>query len=133
MSRRACLVFGIADVVSALLLALGVFVGLPDRWWLVDTGGALLILALGAAGGGLIAGTKWAEQVARAASALALAVGLAFLGAVALAASYLSGIYRPVGKGGAIIFILVGAMMVPYLVILPSLQLVWLGPPRRPS
>jgi hypothetical protein len=50
---------------------------------------------------------------------------------LALTASYLSGIYGPVGKGGALILVLVAALALPYLVVLPASQLVWLRGERR--
>jgi hypothetical protein len=33
LSRRAAIVFGVADALTALVLAVGVFGGLPSRWW----------------------------------------------------------------------------------------------------
>jgi hypothetical protein len=47
---------------------------------------------------------------------------------LALTASYLSGVYGPVGRGGAVILTLSAALALPYLVLLPVAQLVWLGP-----
>jgi len=44
-----------------------------------------------------------------------------------MSASYLAGIYGPIGRGGAIIFVLVLALAIPYLVAIPALELVWLG------
>jgi hypothetical protein len=50
---------------------------------------------------------------------------------LAITASFLSGIYGPVGRGGALILALAAALALPYLIVLPSAQLVWLGPFRR--
>ncbi len=58
----------------------------------------------------------------------ALALGLFAVTVVAVTASWLSGIYGPVGRGGAIILALVAALALPYLVVLPVVQLVWLRP-----
>jgi hypothetical protein len=129
MSRTAALTFGVADLASAALLALGVFGGLPDRWWPVDLGALVMVALLSAAGFGLVRRTPWAAKVARAASAFALVVGLVLVAVLTLTASYLSAIYGPVGQGGAIILVLVVAMLVPYLVVLPAVQLVWLARP----
>jgi hypothetical protein len=126
LSRRAAFVFGTADLFTAALVFLGVFVALPVRWWPVDWAAAMLgALELGA-GVSLLARPSWAEALARTACAVALALGLVTTSALAVSASWLSGVYGPVGRGGAIIFGLVIALSVPYVVVLPVVQLVWL-------
>jgi len=60
------------------------------------------------------------------AAGVTLALGLVLVGALAVSASYLAGIYGPVGRGGAVLFILVMALAIPYLVALPGAELVWL-------
>jgi len=127
MNTRAMIGFGIGNVVAALVVVVGVFQGLPARWLPIDLTAAAVVALLGASGAGLILRAKWALRVARAAAFVVLAVGLAFVAALALTASYLSGIYGPVGKGGALILVLVAALALPYLVVLPASQLVWLG------
>jgi len=126
-ANRLALVFGAIDVVAALVVALGVFMGLPARWWLVDGGAAIVIALLGAAGAGLLARQAWAEKVARIASIVTLALGLLLIATLAITASYLSGIYGPVGRDGALILVLVAALALPYLVALPASQLAWLA------
>jgi hypothetical protein len=59
-------------------------------------------------------------------AALALVFGLVLVTALALTASWLSGVYGPVGRGGALLLTLVAALALPYLVVLPLVQLVWL-------
>ena len=51
--------------------------------------------------------------------------------ALVLTASWLAGVYGPVGRGGAMIFGLVAAMVLPYTILLPAAELLWLGPPQR--
>ncbi|HEY3821957.1 MAG TPA: hypothetical protein VGL81_32545 [Polyangiaceae bacterium] len=131
LSRRAAVVFGVADLVTAAVVGLGVFVALPGRWWPVDTAAAVLVALQGAAGVGLVARSTWAERAARAASAIALALGLFLVTVLAVTASWLSGVYGPVGAGGGIILTLVAVMALPYLVVLPGVQLVWLRPTAR--
>src|SRR6185312_2865097 len=99
LSRRAAVVFGVADLVTAALVAVGVFVALPARWAPVDVCAAVVIAADVASGVGLLRGAPWAARVARAASALALTLGLALVTTLAVTASWLSGVYGPVGKG----------------------------------
>ncbi len=131
LSRRAALVFGIADLLTAAVVGLGVFVALPSRWWPVDSAAVVLTTLQLAGGIGLVARTTWADRAARVASAVALAMGLFVVTVLAVTASWLSGIYGPVGTGGAIILALVAVMVLPYLVVLPAVQLVWLRPTSR--
>jgi hypothetical protein len=127
----AALAFGAVNIVSALLVYVGVFEGLPARYWPVDIAAAVVFLALVTGGIGLLANARWGKWAARIGAAIALAVGLALVSVVAVTASYLSGIYGPVGRGGALILVLVAALALPYLVVLPAAELVWLGPWRR--
>lgn len=122
--------FAVADLLSAVVLYLGVFEGLPARFWLVDGAGAIVIALFATAGGGLLAESRWAPKVARVASFVSLALGLLLVSTLALTASFLSGIYGPIGRGGALILTLTAALALPYLVVLPAAELVWLGPWR---
>jgi hypothetical protein len=128
LSRRAAVVFGVADLLTGALVLFGVFAALPARWAPVDVPAGLLGALEIAAGGALLARVAWAERLARAAAAVALALGLFVVSLLAVTASWLSGVYGPVGAGGAIILALVAAMVLPYLVVLPVVQLVWLRP-----
>jgi hypothetical protein len=121
-------VFGVLNLVAALLTLLGVFQGLPARWLPVDLAAGVVALLLLAAGAGLVSNARWGEQVARVASMVTLAAGLVLFALLAFTASYLSGIYGPVGRGGALILVLVAALTLPYLVAFPASQLLWLGP-----
>src|SRR5262249_11884333 len=126
--RRARIGFGLANVAVATFVAVGVFRLLPTRWWLVD-GGALVVAALlGASGVALLARHRFAEPLTRVAAAVVLVIGLALFAAIALTASWISGVYSQVGKSGAIIFGLVAALVLPYVVVLPAVELAWIGP-----
>jgi hypothetical protein len=126
LSRRAALVFGIADLFTVGLVAFGVFVALPSRWAPVDVAAVAIVATDLASGVGLLAATSWGPRVARIASALSLALGLWLITVLAVTASWLSGVYGPVGLGGAVILALVAALALPYLVVLPVVRLVWL-------
>jgi hypothetical protein len=126
LSRRAAVVFGIADVVTASLVVFGVFVGLPSRWPPVDGVAFGLTALLAVSGAGLLAGAAWSPGVARAASAVSLAIGLGLVSVLAVTASWLSGVYGPVGRGGAVVLALVAALALPYLIVIPVVRLVWL-------
>jgi hypothetical protein len=131
LSRSAAISFGVADVLTAVVVGLGVFVALPARWWPVDVPAALLTALELAAGVALVARAAWAERLARAACVVALSLGLFTVTVLAVTASWLSGVYGPVGRGGGIVLALVALLALPYVVVLPVVQLVWLRPRRR--
>jgi hypothetical protein len=128
LTRPAALVFAVVDLLTALLLGFGVFVALPARFAPVDAAATVLIVAQLVAAGALVAGASWANRAAAVAALATLLLGLGLVSTLALTASWLSGVYGPVGRGGAIILILVALLSVPYLVALPALQLFWMRP-----
>jgi hypothetical protein len=130
-SRRAAVVFGLAHLITAAVVVLGVFAGLPSRWIPVDLATSVLTMVQLASAYGLLARTRWAATVSRVAAMLGLLVGLSLVTALAVTATWLSSIYGPVGRGGAIVMALVAALALPYLVVLPVLELVWLRPPAE--
>jgi hypothetical protein len=131
-SRRAEIVFGVLDAVAGALVAVGVFAGLPARWAVVDVPAGLLVALNLVAGVGLLVHARWAALAAKVAAAVSLAAGVLVVTALALTASWLAGVYGPVGRGGGLLLGLVAALALPYLVVLPAVQLAW-GEPRRAS
>jgi hypothetical protein len=133
LTRRASVVFGVADLLTAALVLFGVFVALPSRFWPVDAlGGALGALELASAVG-LLSGASWARALASLAATVTLVAGLALVTALSLTASWLSGVYGPVGSGGATILVLVSALALPYLVVLPATKLFFVRATRTGS
>jgi hypothetical protein len=102
----------------------------PARWWPIDALGTLLAILFLGASVGLFRGEPWARRAAIAAAGVALATGVVLVTTLALTASYVAGLYGPVGQGGALILSAVAALLLPYLVILPSAQLWVLAAPR---
>lgn len=131
MKKAPRIAFGVINLGVAALVAWCVFRGLPTRWWVVDTGGAIVTALMAASGVALLANHRLAEKVTRIAAGVVLAHGLALFAALALTASWLYGVYGPVGKGGAALFVLVTLLVVPYLVVLPAALLAWVGPRSR--
>jgi hypothetical protein len=124
-TRVSGVLFGAVDLLAAFLGYLAIFEGLPTRYLPIDLAAGCVIALLALAGVGLAVGRSWALVLARVASVITLAAGLALITGLVLGASYLSGIYGPVGRGGAIIEVLSAALALPYLVVLPAAQLVW--------
>ncbi len=116
----------IAQLFLALMLACGIWIALPARYWLVDVPGTALAIVYAASALGLLTKRSWALRLARAVSWVALVLGAVVVSALAMVASQLWGLYGPVGAGGAVLMATVAALLLPYLVGLPVLQLVWL-------
>lgn len=134
MKKGPRIAFGVVNLLVASLVAWGVFRNLPTRWWVVDGGAVVMVTLLTASGIALLTKHRLAEPVTRVAGAVVLALGLAVFAALALTASWLFGVYGPVGKGGAAIFFLVALLVFPYVVVWPAVLLGWVGPrARRPA
>ena len=129
---RARIGFGVANVAVAAFVLAGVFRLLPTRWWVVDAGAAIVATLLGTSGVALLRAWSAAERITRVAAATVLVIGLALVTAIVATAGWISGVYGQVGTSGAIIFGLVGALVVPYVVVLPVAELAWIGPRARP-
>lgn len=123
--------FGAADLAAAFVVFLGIFAGLPARWLPIDLAGALLGGLFLASGVALLANHRLAPVLARVAAFAALGVGMFLVLALGVSASWLAGVYGPVGRGGALLLVLVAALIVPYLLLLPAAQLLWLGPREK--
>lgn len=131
MKKAPRIAFGATNLGVAALVAWCVFRGLPTRWWVADTGGAIVTLLMAVSGLSLLANHRLGETVTRIAAGVVLAHGLALFAALTLTASWLYGVYGPVGKGGAALFTLVALLVLPYLVVLPAALLAWVGPRSR--
>ena len=118
--------FAVCDVITALLVLIGVFEGLPSRYMPIDALGSILAAAFVIGAIATVRTFKYANAIARAACGLVLAIGLALFAVLAISASHLMGIYGPIGRGSALLLLLVAALVVPYLLALPAAQLVWI-------
>jgi hypothetical protein len=118
--------FAIGNGLLAVLVGVGVFAGLPVRYWVVDgTAGALAALLLLSAIG-LVRSSPWRWRVLRASALCELAIGLSAIAALALGVSYLGGIHNDVGRNALVASIAGSALLFPYLIVYPALQLLWL-------
>ncbi len=120
-NKRPLLVFLQGSL--ALLLLGGIWVALPARWWPVDTIGTALAAAFATGAVGLLLRTRWGRLLSLVACWLTLLGGMIAVTALCLTAAHLSGLYGPVGAGGALLMVSVAALVLPYLIALPALQL----------
>lgn len=123
--------FGVANVLVAVFVAVGVFRFLPARWWPVDGGAVILIALYGASGIALLADKPVARRLTRIAAGVGLALGLVLFAAIVITAFWLRGVYSQTGATGAIVFGLVALLVLPYLVVLPAAELLWIGRSRE--
>lgn len=111
------------------LLLFGIWVLLPARYLPVD---ALFTVIGGlqlASGATLLAGKlpgSRARRFALVAGWATLVAGAGLVTALSFTVAHLMGMYGPVGQGGALLMGTIAALVLPYLVLLPALQLAWL-------
>ena len=132
MTRRGRILCAVGSFTSALVVVGGVFLGLPARWMPVDLMAVVIGLACAVSGTLMALDRGPKERVARAVNLGVLGVGLALVIMLAWTAGYISGIYGPVGKGGAGVLIVVALLAVPYMIALPGAQLLYLGSGAAP-
>jgi hypothetical protein len=118
--------FAGSNAVTAVLIALGVFRGLPVRDLLVDGPAALLAIGFAAAALGLSLGRPWGDRVALWTARAALALGVLTVVLLMFSMSWLAGVNGALGTGGVVLAALIIALVAPYLIGLPLLQLRWL-------
>ena len=73
----------------------------------------------------LLRDASWSLPVLRACASIELFIGLLAVGALGLSISYVSGTHGDLGRSTALGFTLVIALLLPYLVAYPTLQLLW--------
>jgi hypothetical protein len=115
-----------SQVLLSLLVLVGIWGLLPARYGLVDGLGTLVGLALAASAYGLFAEQRWGLALAKRVALFPLALGCATVTALAWTAAHLIGLYGPVGAGGSALMATVAALVLPYLIGVPLLQLRWL-------
>ncbi len=128
MGRRAAShrITATYDVFLGAGLLVGVWAGLPDRWWPVDVAGTALGVVLVLVGLGLFLRQRWAEPAALAVAAVTCAAGAMLVTAIAITAGQLAGMYGPVGAGGSAILATAFLLLLPYLVVFPAAQVFFL-------
>lgn len=123
--------FAIANAVTAALIAIGAFKGLPVRYGVVDWAAAVVLLGQAASAIALVYKPEAAPKIVRSVSMITLVIGLALCALLLNTASFLSGAYGTLGKGGSFLFSMGFVLLFPYLIVLPAAQLVWIGPPTE--
>lgn len=118
--------FSVTNLVVGALTVMAVFRGLPLRHWLIDGSTILAAIGFGLATIGLWV-PKRARRIARIGLGIVTVLGLLTLLGLATGLGALEGIHGPLAAGSRLILVLVGAMVVPYLVVLPGLEMSWIN------
>ncbi len=127
LNRRVQRFFGALDIVLAILILIGVWLGLPARWAPIDALGTFVALALTVVGLGLVNDRTWAPRAGHLLGGALFLVGLGLTGLLTTTAGQLAGMYGPVGLGGAALLFAGSAIILPYLVIFPAAQFYFLA------
>ncbi|MES1178813.1 MAG: hypothetical protein ABUL62_31110 [Myxococcales bacterium] len=134
LSNAARLTFGISNLVVALILLGGVFAVVQPRFWGFDVPLALIAFSQLASGVGLLFRLPWATKALRVSAWVSFAVGLVVISLIVLSMAFLRGILGDYGVAAMAVSGLIIALLVPYVLVLPALELLWLkraapGPP----
>jgi hypothetical protein len=118
--------FIVMNLGIAALITLGVFRGLPVRSLGVDGSALLLVVGFALSAIGLWRKTAWGLRCARLTSQVSLGLGLVSIVLLCMSISFLAGVNGAIGVGGVVLAVAVVALVAPYLIAFPLLQLWWL-------
>lgn len=116
--------FAIGNALIGLLLSFGVLV-FDLRSWIVQVGAVLMAALLFASSFGLLKATRWRLLVLRVGAYLELGAAACVLAALALWAAELSEASIDLQASGTLTTLLALALLLPYLLLYPMLQLLW--------
>jgi hypothetical protein len=128
---RLALLFAAVNLLVAGLVGTGVFLGMPVRWWVVDGAAIVVVIALLTSTAALTINRAWCSWALRISAGLLLAIGLALLAAVVLTAAFLHATGGALGARGVLGFALAAALILPYFVVYPAVQLRFESGQRR--
>lgn len=123
MRTRACIVYGVLDLLSAALYLLLFLKLVPSRSPLFTALAVLLSGLLAAGGVGMFVRAAWGKRIAAIASITMLLACVALVSLLAYSAAYLHGIYDGIGQAGSAIALLAAFVAFEVVGLLPALQL----------
>ncbi len=118
--------FGVLNAIAGLVLLCGVFVLARPRYWALDVPAAAIGVVQCVSAIGLLAKRRWDLRALAVAAWLSFTLGLAVVFAVVLTMVFLRGVHGAYGLAALVVSGLVVALLVPYIVVLPALELLWL-------
>lgn len=134
LSNPARLTFGSLNLLVALILLGGVFAVVQPRFWALDAPLSLIAVSQLVSGVALLARMPWAQRALSVAAWVSFGFGLLVISLVVLSMAFMRGILGDNGVAALAVSGLIVALLVPYVLLLPALELLWLkrgpGEPR---
>jgi len=125
------LTFGVLNALSALVLLVGVFGVVQPRFWALDAPLSVIALVELISAVGLLAKLPWALRALTVSAWVTFVLGLLVVSLIIITMGFLRGIHGDFGTAALAVSGLIVALLVPYTVVLPGLQLLWLK--RQPA
>jgi hypothetical protein len=123
--------YGLFDLLFAGLYAWFGFVFTPSRSTSFNAALGTLVGLLILSGIGLFVGARWGRLVAIVTSSLLLVFAAVVVLGMVASSAYLRGVYGPLGRGMAVMSLLIAALVVEAFALLPLFQLRFLLSQRR--
>jgi len=130
---RVRVAFGVLNALSAAVLLVGVFGVVQPRFWALDVPAAIIALVELVSALGLLAKLPWAERALSVAAWVTFVLGALIVSLILLTIVFLRGIHGDFGLAALAVSSLIIALLVPYTVVLPAVELLWLGRRRAES
>jgi hypothetical protein len=123
---RVRIVFAVLNVLVAAILLVGVFGLIRPRFWAIDLPAALLAAVELVSAVALFLRMPWALRALGVAAWVTFAGGLLLVGLIVLTMVFLRSVHGEDGLVAAAVSGLILALIVPYTLVLPAVQLLWL-------
>jgi hypothetical protein len=123
---RVRVTFAVLNTLVSLILLVGVFGLIQPRFWVVDVPAALLAIVELVSAVALFARLPWALRALSVSAWVTFAGGLLLVGLIVLTMVFLRSVHGEDGLVATAVSGLVLALLVPYTLLLPALQLLWL-------
>ena len=115
---------------AGLVLGVGVLVLAQPRFWALDVPALLIAGVQLTSAVALLAKLRWALRALTVAAWVSFVLGLLVVFLIVITMVFLRGIHGDYGVAALAVSGLIVALLVPYIVVLPALELLWLGKQR---
>ena len=134
MPRRRAITarwFAAGNALLAIVVLIALFRDLAARSWFAIAPSFALAALLLASSFGLLLRARWSLLALRAAAWAGLALALCALGTLAVSTFQLSRLQAGIAESSKLAPLLLLALLLPYLILYPSAQLLWVHRQRR--
>jgi hypothetical protein len=123
---RVRLIFAVLNALVAVLFLVGVFGLIQPRFWALDVPAGVLSAVELVSAVALFARLPWALRALSVAAWVTFVGGLLLVGMIVLTMVFLRSVHGEDGFAASAVSGLVVALLVPYTLLLPTAQLLWL-------